>query len=97
MRFFLAILIGVPKVGLNTQNTSNEIFLCDEQLTIQTPIGNQQSTVLISNSSEPERLPLSVALFCGSSLASIVELDNYLQCGVPVLIIEVKLFFFIII
>ncbi|VDM92201.1 unnamed protein product, partial [Litomosoides sigmodontis] len=36
-----------------------------------------------------KKLSVSVALFCGSELASLVELRAHLQCGIPVIILQV--------
>jgi hypothetical protein len=36
-----------------------------------------------------ERKPLPVALFCGASIESLLELAEFVECGVPVLVIQV--------
>lgn len=85
----------MPKVASSGLGISSGLLPCDDQPSAsaaQTPVGNQSSTILISNSSELTRVPMSAALFCGSALTSIIELDNYLQCGVPVLIIQAIFF-----
>ena len=39
-----------------------------------------------------ERKPLPITVFCGATICSLVELITYLQCGVPVLVVQVVLF-----
>lgn len=46
-------------------------------------------TVLLSPN-EHENLPVPVALFCGSELSSLTELRAHLQCGIPVVILQVN-------
>ena len=36
-----------------------------------------------------ERKPLPITVFCGATICSLIELITYLQCGVPVLVVQV--------
>lgn len=71
-----ALLIGVPFE--NTTNSSS-----------QTPSGTLSPAIILPNSVKHDCRPLPVTLFCGTALASIFELKNYLECGVPCLVVQV--------
>lgn len=47
------------------------------------------SQTVILSPSEYENSPVPVALFCGSKLSSLLELRAHLQCGIPVIILQV--------
>uniref|UniRef100_A0A1I8ET50 TRPM-like domain-containing protein n=1 Tax=Wuchereria bancrofti TaxID=6293 RepID=A0A1I8ET50_WUCBA len=47
---------------------------------------SSQSVLLSPN--EYEKLPVTVALFCGSELSSIAELRAHLQCGISVIVLQ---------
>ena len=72
-----ALLIGVPQE--NTGNSSS-----------QTPSGTLSPAIILPNSVKHDCRPLPITLFCGTALASVFELKNYLECGVPCLIVQVS-------
>ncbi|KAL3106203.1 hypothetical protein niasHT_016890 [Heterodera trifolii] len=74
-----ALLIGVPEERVSTAGPS---------AAAQTPLSAPISPILLPSAPSTERQPLPVVLFCGASLVSLVELVAYVQCGVPVLVVQ---------
>uniref|UniRef100_A0A7E4VG07 ANK_REP_REGION domain-containing protein n=1 Tax=Panagrellus redivivus TaxID=6233 RepID=A0A7E4VG07_PANRE len=54
----------------------------------QTPTGAVSPAIILPNSVKHDCRPLPVALFCSTLLASVFELRTYLECGVPVVVIQ---------
>lgn len=74
-----ALLIGVPDERSTFYSTA------------QTPITSTGPAIILPNSlMQCERKPMPVALFCGASVKSLLELSEYIECGVPVLMIQVR-------
>lgn len=77
-----ALLIGVPDDRVTMYGTA-----------AQTPISSSAPAIILPNSLQAcERKPMPVTLFCGASLRSLRELSEYIECGVPVLVIQVRFF-----
>ncbi|KAI6215303.1 hypothetical protein M3Y94_00370000 [Aphelenchoides besseyi] len=71
-----ALLIGVPD--------ERSMFS-----TAQTPVSSMGPAIILPNTLlATEHKPLPIAIFCGASLESLVELREYVECGVPVLIVQ---------
>lgn len=75
----LALLIGVPDDRTTMYSTA-----------AQTPITSSAPAIILPNSLiQGEKKPMPIALFCGASLDSLIELSEYIECGTPVLVIQV--------
>lgn len=60
----------------------------------QTPTGsNAQAIILPSGMASVEKRPIPVVLFCAECVYSLTDVENYLQCGVPVLVVHVSYIF----
>uniref|UniRef100_A0A914HUU2 TRPM-like domain-containing protein n=1 Tax=Globodera rostochiensis TaxID=31243 RepID=A0A914HUU2_GLORO len=75
-----ALLIGVPEDRVSSAGIS-----AAPQASLSAP---PISPILLPSAPSADRQPLPVVLFCGASLVSLVELVAYVQCGVPVLVVQ---------
>ncbi|KAI6177680.1 hypothetical protein M3Y97_00934600 [Aphelenchoides bicaudatus] len=73
-----ALLIGVPDDRATMYGTA-----------AQTPISSSAPAIILPSSLQTcERKPMPVTLFCGASLKSLNELGEYIECGIPVLVVQ---------
>ena len=68
-----ALLIGVPYEASYSQTSTASAV---------------SPAIILPNSVKYDRRPLSVAVFAGSSLSSVLELKTYLECGTPCLVVQ---------
>lgn len=76
-----ALLIGVPEERVSQSGAVSAT---------QTPLAPSAQTILLPSAPSAERQPFPVVLFCGAALCSLAELVAYVQCGVPVLVVQVS-------